>query len=148
MRNILIFSFLLFSCSAFSQAIRSFTPDPVKFPEELERFLTETNKKQGEEIMAKFHDVWAPGHFSPQQQEAIYHTANSMIRKHMKAFPDFANYLTALISFANGNHPADRFDAWQAGLDRLLLMPSRFFNRYVDICNDLFKNNSLYISTS
>src|SRR5437763_1921321 len=28
------------------------------------------------------------------------------------------------------------------------MLPPRHFNKYVDICNDLFKTNSLYISTS
>src|SRR5688572_31983266 len=90
-----IFSFFFFTVFSFGQSIRNFTPDPVKFPEELEKFLTETNKKEGERIMGEFHQVWTPGHFTGAQQEAIYRTANSMLRKHMKAFPDFANYLTA-----------------------------------------------------
>src|SRR5690349_15102904 len=91
---------LLFCFDSFSQSIKNFTSDPVKFPQELETFFTETNKKQGEELMDAFNKQWEGGKFSAPQQDAIYRTTNSMLRKRMKAFPDFANYISTLTGFA------------------------------------------------
>jgi hypothetical protein len=144
--GILFGTCLLFCLDSFSQTIKNFTSDPLKFPEEMETFLTETNKKQGQEIMDGFNKEWAGGKFSSTQQEAIYRTANSMLRKRMKAFPDFANYISTLTGFAETGQSAERFDSWQASLDKLLLLPTKNFTRYVDICNDLFRTNSLYVS--
>ncbi len=138
--------FLFFSFAAFSQSIKNFTPDPVKFVKELEQFFQETNKDQGEALMKEFTPVWNSGKFSAQQQEAVYKIANSMLKKRMKAFPDFKNYLAALISFANAGKSAPMFDSWQNGLEKLLLLPSKNFDIYIIDCNYLFKNNSLYIS--
>src|SRR6476659_7500992 len=98
--GIIFGTFLLFCFESFSQTIKNFTSDPAKFPEEMETFLTETNKKQGEEIMDAFNKQWAAGKFPAPQQDAIYRTANAMIRKRMKAFPDFANYIITLTGFA------------------------------------------------
>ncbi len=140
--------FLLFQLHANSQSIKNFTSDPVKFPQEMETFLTETNKKQGQEIMDIFNKQWAAGKFSTPQQEAVYRTTNSMLRKRMKAFPDFAGYITTLTGFAETNQPVARFDAWQISLDKLLLLPTKNFTKYIDVSNDLFRTNSLYISAA
>ncbi len=145
---ILIVATLFLTRHTSAQAIRNFTTDPVKFPQEMETFLTETNKKEGQEVMEKFTKEWTKGKFSATQQEAIYRTANAMLRKRMKAFPDFANYVSTITGFAETNQPTDRFDAWQESLDKLLLLPTKNFNKYVDVCNDLFRTNSLYISAA
>src|SRR5437762_951236 len=89
----------LFASPAHSQSIKNFTPDPVKFIKELDQFFSESNKDDGEAMMKQFTPVWNSGKFSGPQQDAIYKTANAMLRKRMKAFPDFRNYLTTLISF-------------------------------------------------
>src|SRR4051812_1308760 len=84
----LIFSFFLLPLFSFSQSIRNFTPDAVKFIGELQQFFDESNKKESEELMKQFTPVWNSGKLSPQQQEAVYKTANAMLRKRMKPFPD------------------------------------------------------------
>ncbi|MEO8086365.1 MAG: hypothetical protein ABI763_06080 [Bacteroidota bacterium] len=144
----LMLMLLLSQTEAFSQSIKSFTPDPGKFPQEMETFFTETNKKQGQELMDAFNKQWTGGKFISTQQEAIYRTANSMLRKRMKAFPDFANYISTLTGFSETGQPADRFDSWQQSLDKLLLLPPKNFTKYVDISNDLFRTNSLYVSAA
>lgn len=140
--------FFILSHASFSQSIKSFTPDPVKFLKELEQFFTESNKKEGEQLMKEFTPVWNSGKFSSQQQESIYKTANAMLKKRMKAFPDFKNYLDALMSYVNTGKSGELFDSWQNGLDKLLLLPSKNFAVYMIACNNLFKDNSLYVSSS
>ena len=71
-----------------------------------------------------------------------------MLRKRMKPFPDFKNYLATIVSFVNAGKSSEMFDAWQNGLDKLLMLPSKNFSIYMIACNNLFKDNSLYISTS
>ena len=101
----------------------------------MKQFMQETDKKEGEKFMEEFNMVWASGKFSPQQQDAIYKTSNAMLRKRLKAFPDFKNYLSALISFSKSTQSAASFSAWQASLDKLLLLPARNFTNYIITCN-------------
>ena len=135
-----------FSLSA--QTIKNFTPEPAKFAEEMQKFLEETNKKEAEKIMEEFNLVWTSGKFSATQQQAIYKTSNTMLRKRMKAFPDFKNYLFTLIGFASSNQSTASFDAWQESLDKLLLLPSKHFTNYITTCNNLFRANIIYQSPS
>lgn len=148
-----LYSFVLFFLcgiinNSSAQGIKNFTTDPAKFSEEMRTFLMETDKKEGEKIMDAFDVLWTGGKFSADQQQLIYKTSNAMLRKRMKAFPDFRNYIIALTSFAGSNQSAQSFSGWQASLDKLLLMPAKYFANYVITCNNLFRNNVLYESAS
>ncbi|MBL0103820.1 MAG: hypothetical protein IPP51_08730 [Bacteroidetes bacterium] len=134
--------------SASAQTIKNFTGDPVKFTQEMRNFIQETDKKEGEKVMDEFDKEWTSGKFSPVQQDAIYRTSNAMLRKRMKAIPDFRNYIVALTSFARSSQNQQSFTSWQTSLDKLLLMPPRFFANYMVTCNNLFSSNSLYQSAS
>ena len=146
--SIILFFLFGFICESSGQGIKNFTTDPVKFSEEMRTFLMETDKKEGEKIMDAFDVLWTGGKFSADQQQLIYKTSNAMLRKRMKAFPDFRNYIIALTSFAGSNQSAQSFSAWQASLDKLLLMPAKYFANYVITCNNLFRSNVLYESAS
>jgi hypothetical protein len=150
MRKLLFpfFIIILFSASAFSQTLKNFTSEPKKFLEEMQSFLEETNKKESEEVLSKFTDIWTSPKFQHAWQEAVMRTSNAMLRKRMKAFPDFKNYLTALVSFINGGGNSERFESWQQSLDKLLLLPTKNFTLYIAATNSLFASNSLYESAS
>ena len=98
--------------------------------------------------MEAFELVWTAGKFNADQQQSIYKTSNAMLRKRMKAFPDFKNYILALTSFASSTQSAQSFSAWQISLDKLLLMPAKYFANYMVTCNNLFRSNTLYESVS
>jgi hypothetical protein len=148
--RIILFSFVLFFSGLFceAQTLKNFTPDSVKFIEEMRMFLEETDKKEGGKLMDAFVVPWNSGKFNGEEQKAIYHTCNSMLRKRMKAFPDFRNYILTLISFSQSNQSVTSFNAWQASIDKLLLLPARHFSNYIVSCNNLFRDNTLYQSNS
>jgi hypothetical protein len=142
------FILFLIAASSYSQALKNFTGEPKKFLEEMQSFLEETNKKESEEILSKFTDVWTSPKFQPAWQEAVMRTSNSMLRKRMKAFPDFKNYLSALVNFVNGGGTDQRFQSWQQSLDKLVLLPTKNFALYMTASNLLFATNTLYESAS
>ena len=49
--SLLALLFLLVSPAVFGQGLRNFTDDPVKFADELQKFLAETDKKEAEKVM-------------------------------------------------------------------------------------------------
>ena len=82
------------------------------------------------------------------QQQDVYKTANTMLKKRMKAFPDFSNYLYALMSFAGSTQSDESFQKWQASIDKLLKGTNRNFARFINTCNTLFASNTLFVSIS
>ena len=92
--------------------------------------------------------VWNGGKFSTAQQQSVIKTCNAMLKKRMKAFPDFRNYLVALISFSNSTQPQESFMSWQTSIEKLVQLPSQYFSNYITTCNLLFRDNTLYESAS
>jgi hypothetical protein len=86
--------------------------------------------------------------FTSDQKKQIVATANKMLSKRMKAFPDFSNYLYALMNFAVTNQEAQSFKGFQASLDKLLTKPNKYFASFIEICLDLFAENAVYSSAS
>jgi hypothetical protein len=139
---------LISSANVFSQSLKNLTAEPKRFLEEMGSFLEETNDKEADQVMPKFSEIWTSTQFRPAWQEAVMRTSNAMLRKRMKAFPDFKNYLSALISFVQSGSTPQRFEEWQQSLDKLLLLPSKNFAIYMIASNAMFAGNSLYESAS
>src|SRR4051812_24997110 len=106
---LLIFLFVFSSVCSHAQALKSFAPDPVKYLQEMQGFLEETNKKEAEKIMERFTLTWNSGKISNDQKQVVYATSNGMLKKRMKAFPDFVNYLNAMMGFIESNQSAGSF---------------------------------------
>ena len=121
MMKTLCLSVLLFvSVLCTAQTLKNFSNDAVKFPEEMKSFLEEANKKESGDALEPFLKAWKEGRFTTAQQEHIYNTANAMLKKRMRPFPDFSNYIVTLASFANSNQSRESFEAWQQSVDKLL----------------------------
>jgi hypothetical protein len=147
-RLLLLLAVTLTAPTLRGQALKSFTGDATKFPLDMKSMIAEANKNQSDEVLEPFMKAWKEGRFSADQQEHIYSTANAMLKKRMRPFPDFSNYLVTLASLANSNQPAESFTAWQRSVDRLLKLPSKNFASYISVCSSLFSSNTLYESAS
>ncbi|MEO8117112.1 MAG: hypothetical protein ABI653_05630, partial [Bacteroidota bacterium] len=143
---IINFQLLVFSCLA--QTPKSFTADPVQFPKEMQAFLESSIKKDAEDLMDKFLPVWQAGKFSAEQQKTIYQFSNDMLRKRMKPFPDFANYLNALIGFASSGQSNESFKNWHFSLEKGLGTTTKRLSDYIENCYVLFSKNEIYESPS
>jgi len=130
-----------------AQTIKSFTHDPVVFLTEMQTFLAVTNKKDAEKLIEKFTIPWN-SKFTAEQKERIYSTCDAMLKKRLKAFPDFSNYLNALIGYSESSQTGQSFDNWHAGIGKLLTGSARNFSAYLEVCYDLFATNTLYSSSS
>ncbi len=148
MKRILILSFSLLFSNLYAQGPKSFSSDRTIFIKEMGDFLKSTNKKEAEKILDIFEPMWAEGKFSGDQQMIISQTANNMLKKRLKAFPDFSNYLEALMGFTHSGRDMETFKLWNNSLDKMLGATSRRYSDYLEICSGLFVSNTLYQSSS
>lgn len=131
-----------------AQTPKSFTPDAVVYPKEMLTFLQSSIKKDADDLMDKFLLVWQANKFTPEQQKTIYQFSNDMLRKRMKPFPDFANYLNALIGFANSGQSNESFKNWHFSLEKGLSTTPKRLSDYIENCYVLFVKNEIYESAS
>ena len=129
-----------------SQIIKKFT-DTEKFIEELTIYMEKEDKTKTKEIMDVFIPLWTSEKFSKEKKEKIFTTANSMVKKKMKAFPHFNNYLQAVINFSNSTQNDKSFFAWISGLEKLTTRStSSKFLFYLEVTNNLLVDNVIYKS--
>ena len=143
----IVIIFLFSSIISLAQAPKSFSSDATKYISELQAFMESNNKKEGQELMASFTPVWS-GKFSPDMQQTVINTSNGMLKKRMKAFPDFKEYINALSAFAMSNQAASNFTGWHKSLEKMLEGRPRHFTNYVSVMAGLFRENALYSSPS
>lgn len=132
----------------FAQAPRSFTGEAATYLDEMELLLETSNKKASEELLKKFEPFWLEGKFTPTQQGTIMEMSNFMLKKRLKPFPDFSNYLQALMGFAVSGKDQSTFDNWHNSLEQMLTGTTRRFSDYLENCAELFAANTLYSSAS
>lgn len=146
----IVIHFAFFPIMLFGQTIISrFTPDSVKFHNEISKFLEEARKKEAKEFMEAFTPIWYGGVISDPERRAVYRTCNFMLEKKMQPFPDFQSYLFSVVSFINSQQPKESFEAWQESIEKLIDSKNKKkFTEYLEFCNGLFSQNAIYISNS
>lgn len=99
-----------------AQVMKSFTRDQSVFLVELNTLFQSVQIKENKEkslaTLKRFADVWNSGNLYQGQQELIYQTADLMLQRKLRAFPDFEQYLSALIAFRTKNISSENLDTW------------------------------------
>ncbi|HET6243675.1 MAG: hypothetical protein H0V01_05245 [Bacteroidetes bacterium] len=142
-----LFSFFaLFGTHVNAQNLKSFTPDSITFVSELSDFFISARKKEGEEFMLKeFIPVFYSGRFSEADKQVIYKTCNIMLKKRMKPFPDFKNYLSTMINFLDAKQSVESFEAWQRSLEKIIeKSTSKRFVDFLAFSENIFSSNIIY----
>jgi hypothetical protein len=150
LKNLFLSFVLLFAFSYTSTAqIKSFSADSINFVQEMGNFLVTARKKEGEDFMKKeFIPVFYSGRFTEKNKQRIYSTCNIMLKKRMKPFPDFVNYLTTMMNFLDSKQSDESFEAWQKSLEKIIEnSTSKKFVDYLSFSEKLFAENILYQSS-
>lgn len=140
---------LLNSKGVKAQTPSSFPKDSIEFFETMNAYLSGA-RKEGKDFMKQFKEVWYGGYFSEKQRNGVYLVSNKMLKKKLRAFPDFKNYLFTVGSFVVDENQTDQsFDAWQGIILKLLEeRKKKKFTDFLGFCNNLFRENSIYLSAS
>ena len=132
-----------------AQTIKSFTADSLEFVKEMELFLTTARQKEGKSFMKEFTPAFHAGIFSENDKQRIYKTCNLMLQKKMRPFPEFKDYLTAVVNFTETNQTEESYEAWQKILEKIILNSrTKVFTEFLETSEELFRFNILYRSPS
>ncbi|MCK9219609.1 MAG: hypothetical protein M0P47_06125 [Bacteroidales bacterium] len=139
-------------CSLHAQKGQRFSNDSTQFIGALNSIffnLTDNEKKIVAPVMEDFVQKWNQEQFSPSRKKIIYEICNEMVRKKIRPFPDFFNYIKALNVFINSHQPEGHFQPWSEMLKRLIIdKNSRKFLSFLESTMNLFGENLIYKSSS
>jgi hypothetical protein len=143
---VLLFLYL----QAGAQKITRFSGDSTKFFSELNSVfspLVANEEKMSSALLKEFILKWNAEKYDPPKKKLIYAIGNQMLRKGLRPYPDFYNYIQALNIFIDSGQPDDRFYEWFAVLKALQgNKNSRYFLQFVDQSINLFGENLIYKS--
>ncbi|MCX6285936.1 MAG: hypothetical protein NTY96_02315 [Bacteroidetes bacterium] len=135
-----------------NQRTTRFTGDSTKFIGELNGLLfglSENDQKLVQPVMAGFVQKWNQEAYNPATKKFIYFLCNEMLKKKIRIFPDFFNYIKALNVFMDSHQSESLFTPWSAILKQLISeKSSRNFNSFLEITTTLFGEGLMYKSQS
>ncbi len=144
----LLISFLFVSIFANAQ-IMSFSSEPEKYLKEVQSYLGVVNKADAKQFAKEFEPVWLGSSFSAEQRGLIYTTSNTMSQKRLKAYPDFRNYLDAIMNFAISGRSEQDFNQWHQTITKVLEgREKKRIAKYIETCSNLFSENIVFKSSS
>jgi len=135
-----------------NQRTTRFTGDSTRFISELNGLLfglSDNDQKLVQPVMTGFVRKWNQETFDPSKKKVIYFLCNEMLKKKIRVFPDFFNYIEALNVFVDSHQPEALFTSWSLILKKLISdKSSRNFNNFIDITTTLFAESMIYKSQS
>ncbi len=129
-----------------AQTDKQFSEEPTAFVAELEDFMKQSNDRESRQAMQEFSSRWNSGIYTPELQNIIIMTSNTMKLQRMRPTPAFRDYLIALNSFPESINPKSLSD-WHKGFVRFLDGKSlRTLSNFLDNTVDLNTNKVLFRS--
>lgn len=148
--GLVLLTLLLAAQTARAQAIREFTPDTVKYTEELSAYLQRINSDEYREAamvtLENFKLLWRSDAFDTIQQKEIYSLSNLMLDRRVKAWPYFPVFLQSLTTLKNRQFTDSQIMTWMTGLRQSLENSRRKtdFSNFMDFSASLLERNYLY----
>lgn len=133
-----------------AQSPKTFTHEKEKFLSEVSSFLIDADKKEGKDFVENiFTPVWNdPTAYNDQELEQIYSIADLMLKKRMRAFPDFKNFLYSIAVFPSSSQK-ENFDVWMKTLNELINSSRKSnFTDYIEMSANLFSDNTFFQSNT
>jgi hypothetical protein len=146
-RMALVVGLMLLTGSLAAQSIKSFSDDPEKFCSELSDLMNASKKKEGKDFVDdQFYPVFMSASYSAAMRARVISTANLMLDKKKKAYPDFENYALALISFPKSGKAESGFNQWDDVLRKFLddAKMKKDFPAFLEGSGTLFAENVFY----
>ncbi len=113
LKGALLLFFILCTSSYFGQGVQSFDSNTQKFLDELADFMNSSRKKVGRDFIEnEFSPIFGAENFPVARQIKVQKFIHYMHEYHLRAYPDFDNYLHAVMAFTLANKSQEEFEKW------------------------------------
>jgi hypothetical protein len=146
-----IFSFasaiLLIMVSFHSVAQTSFTADPVKFPEQVENYLGQYDKKEAKKFIEEFKPVWTG--IPDNVKTSVYGVANMLSGKMVKPYPEFWGFMMGVKTLAAQNQLTSIYPSWISVINKTSeAKDKKQLPEFLAFSYHFYLENSIYVTSS
>lgn len=151
--------FLLFFLGSFFIVQESFTQTFKEFSGESGEFFSQLNvlfdkvnlkedKKECEQMMVDFTNSWNSGLFNKEDKQNIINNCNLMLKRRLKAYPEFYYYLSSNMSMVLLDHSDTSYTNWLTSVEKLVTdkRSTKPIKSYLKTSFHLLNENVLYRS--
>jgi len=132
------------------QRLSQFSENNNEFIEELQTYMTASQRKPMEDIFYEFEGIFSSGRFTEEEKTQIHQVSNGMLKQRMTASPYFRDYLQGVAHVKDAANGDERFKEWHAVLDSMLEnIQNRRLKPYQDFLKfsrDFFEQKALRYS--
>lgn len=128
---------------------QTFSSEPEKFFKDVSSYLNPISKEKSKDLLKELELSWLEGKFTEEQRNEVYFTANKIVSKKLKPFPDFSNYLDAIMNFQESGKTTKDFKKWHETLNKVLEgRNKKKMQSYINTSKNLFGDNIIFSSSS
>jgi hypothetical protein len=139
--------FVFISSKGFSQ--QTFSTDSTKFLKEIVGYFAQVNREDAKAFEKQFESIWFGGKFTPTIRANVYSTANLMVQKRLKPYPEIKNYMLSVMYAVNSGFTGKKFDDWHAIVDKTLAEKNKSrFEDFIETSSKIFRDNTIFESSS
>lgn len=150
----IVFIIITFFCSfaSHAQSLKSFSEDKTVFPSEVEYFLSGISNPsivmKVRELLLEFEEAWNTDIYSEEEKTVIVENANILLKRKMKAYPYFYQYITIVHNLKNKAN-REALAIWSKDFkDRVPVITQRRIEAYLKQYEFLARDNILYESST
>jgi len=104
---------------------------------------------EGEALLENFIGTWESSYFKPHHRDKIYEISNTMLRKGMRSYPHFYDFVSCMILVARAGQEDESLELWLTELDTIgTQRTSRGMAEFLVYTRNLFENSILYETRS
>ncbi|MEI6900134.1 MAG: hypothetical protein WCL00_09665, partial [Bacteroidota bacterium] len=144
--------FVIRPVSGEGQTFVKFSRDSTKYLTELQQLGENFSKEDQKELgilLERFALKWNSEKFAPSQKQMIYKVSDQMLKRHLRALPDFYDFIYALDVFIDLKRPDHIFNELTSVLLKLSNAKNiRLFTSFLEGAVPLFSENLIYKSAS
>ena len=113
-RGSFLLVFLCLSLFSYSQTPKEFSAEQSAYLKELSDWMIAEDKQRGKKLMEEsFIPFINAGGLSGEQLSHVYEISNLMLKKRMRAYPEFESFCNLLMSFEKANLNIDQWNVWK-----------------------------------
>lgn len=143
----LFFIVVFFSAKSYGQ--QTFSTDSTKFLKEIVGYFAQVNREDAKAFEKQFEPIWFGGKFTPTIRANVYSTANLMVQKRLKPYPEIKNYMLSVMYAVNSGFTGKKFDDWHVIVDKTLAEKNKSrFEDFIETSSKIFRDNTIFESSS
>jgi len=147
---LLILSLCTYNAYSQGSNVKEFTPDSVKFLNELEEYMQTglATHNDVKDFLKVFTPIWKSPAYNHYYKKVTYDMCNDMITHKVPVYPMFQSFLNNMLNFINSSGLSQQqFDQWHACIQKLIKQkPISNFGSFLTMSENLFASGTFFKS--